>query len=37
MVATCRVCNNSWDLDYEPPTCTCDDPADGTWDVDVVE
>lgn len=35
MIATCHDCGTSWDIDYEPSTCTCDDPPPDAWTLKV--
>lgn len=30
-VATCSTCGQTWDIDSDPPACTCTDPTDEEW------
>jgi hypothetical protein len=27
----CKVCGEEWDLDMDPPRCTCESPDDDAW------
>lgn len=37
IIATCRLCKKSWDVDMDPPACKCPELDDDDWTLAVDE